>query len=152
MLWNPQYPDLSRWLGCDTEEFKERTLLEFAHGKLRVLISKPSICGFGLNFQAATNQAFVGVTDSFEAYYQAVRRSWRFGQKSPVNVHVFASNQEGAVVANLRRKEAIANAMADAMAAETLEASCGRRLSARRKTRTSINLAADRFAVVLEAS
>jgi hypothetical protein len=120
--------------GCDTEEFKERTLLDFAHGKLRVLISKPSICGFGLNFQAATNQAFVGVTDSFEAYYQAVRRSWRFGQKSEVNVHVFASNQEGAVVANLRRKEAIANAMADAMAAETLEAVRSQVIGAKKNT------------------
>ena len=66
--------------------------------------------------------AFVGVTDSFEAYYQAVRRCWRFGQQRPVDVHVFASQQEGAVVANLRRKEADARAMADAMAAETLEA------------------------------
>jgi hypothetical protein len=120
--------------GCDTEEFKERTLLDFAHGKLRVLVSKPSICGFGLNFQAATNQAFVGVTDSFEAYYQAVRRSWRFGQKSEVNVHVFASNQEGAVVANLRRKEAIANAMADAMAAETLEAVRSQVIGAKKNT------------------
>ena len=120
--------------GCDTEEFKERTLLDFAHGKLRVLISKPSICGFGLNFQAATNQAFVGVTDSFEAYYQAVRRSWRFGQKSEVNVHVFASNQEGAVVANLRRKEAIANAMAEAMAAETLESVRSQVIGAKKNT------------------
>jgi hypothetical protein len=108
--------------GCDTEEFKERNLLDFAHGKTRVLISKPSICGFGLNFQAAANMSFVGVTDSFEAYYQAVRRSWRFGQTRPVNVHVFASNQEGAVVANLKRKESDAKAMSEAMAKETLEA------------------------------
>jgi hypothetical protein len=120
--------------GCDTEEFKERTLLDFAHGKLRVLVSKPSICGFGLNFQAAKNQAFVGVTDSFEAYYQAVRRSWRFGQTSEVNVHVFASNQEGAVVANLRRKEAIANAMAEAMAAETIEAVRSQVVGAKKNT------------------
>ena len=66
--------------------------------------------------------AFVGVTDSFEAYYQAVRRCWRFGQKKPVDVHIFASNQEGAVVQNLRRKEADAKKMAEAMAAETIEA------------------------------
>jgi hypothetical protein len=74
------------------------------------------------------------VTDSFEAYYQAVRRSWRFGQKSPVDVHVFASNQEGAVVANLRRKETIANAMADAMAAETLEAVRSQVIGAKKNT------------------
>ena len=63
--------------------------------------------------------AFVGVTDSFEAYYQAVRRCWRFGQKRPVDVHVFASEQEGAVIANLKRKEREAEAMGRALAAET---------------------------------
>lgn len=66
--------------------------------------------------------AFVGVTDSFEAYYQAVRRCWRFGQKRPVHVHIFASEQEGSVVANLARKEADAKAMAESLSAETLEA------------------------------
>lgn len=127
-------PDSVQVAGCDTEEFKEKTMLEFAHGKIRVLVSKPSICGFGLNFQAATNQAFVGVTDSFEKYYQAVRRSWRFGQKNEVNVHVFASNIEGAVVANLRRKEIDAKAMADAMAAETLDAVRSSVVGARKDT------------------
>jgi hypothetical protein len=108
--------------GADDADVKEHRLHDFAHGKIRVLVSKPSICGFGLNWQHCARMAFVGVTDSFEAYYQAVRRCWRFGQQRPVDVHVFASQQEGAVVANLRRKEADAMAMADAMAAETLEA------------------------------
>ena len=75
-----------------------------------------------MNWQHCDRQAFVGVTDSWETYYQAVRRCWRFGQKNPVHVHVFASNQEGAVVANLSRKERDARAMADAMASETLAA------------------------------
>lgn len=91
-------------------------------GNVQVMISKPSVFGWGLNWQHCARMAFVGVTDSFEAYYQAVRRCWRFGQQRPVDVHVFASQQEGAVVANLRRKEADARAMADAMAAETLDA------------------------------
>ena len=108
--------------GADDVETKERRLHDFAHGKVRVLVSKPSICGFGLNWQHCARMSFVGVTDSFESYYQAVRRCWRFGQKKPVDVHVFASNQEGAVVANLRRKEADAKAMAAAMATETLDA------------------------------
>ncbi len=108
--------------GSDDADVKEQRLHDFAHGKIRVLVSKPSICGFGLNWQHCARMAFVGVTDSFEAYYQAVRRCWRFGQKRPVDVHVFASQQEGSVVANLRRKESDARAMADAMAAETLEA------------------------------
>ena len=108
--------------GSDDADLKERRLHDFAHGKIRVLVSKPSICGFGLNWQHCAHMAFVGVTDSFEAYYQAVRRCWRFGQKRPVDVHIFASQQEGAVVANLRRKEAAAKEMSDAMAAETMEA------------------------------
>ena len=107
--------------GADDADVKEQRLHDFAHGKIRVLVSKPSICGFGLNWQHCARMAFVGVTDSFEAYYQAVRRCWRFGQHRPVDVHVFASSAEGAVVANLRRKEADAKAMAEAMAAETLE-------------------------------
>lgn len=108
--------------GADDADVKEQLLHDFANGKIRVLVSKPSICGFGLNWQHCARMAFVGVTDSFEAYYQAVRRCWRFGQKHPVDVHVFASQQEGAVVANLRRKEADARAMADAMASETMSA------------------------------
>lgn len=108
--------------GADDAETKEQRLHDFAHGKIRVLVSKPSICGFGLNWQHCARMAFVGVTDSFEAYYQAVRRCWRFGQSRPVDVHVFASQQEGAVVANLKRKEQDAKAMADAMASETIGA------------------------------
>lgn len=108
--------------GADSTETKEQRLHDFAHGHARVLVSKPSICGFGLNWQHCNRMAFVGVTDSFEAYYQAVRRCWRFGQTRPVDVHVFASNQEGAVVANLQRKETDARAMSAAMAGETLAA------------------------------
>lgn len=115
-------PDAIQIAGADDTETKERRLADFSHGRARVLISKPSICGFGLNWQGCARMAFVGVTDSFEAYYQAVRRCWRFGQSRPVDVHVFASNLEGAVVANLKRKEADARAMAEAMAAETMEA------------------------------
>lgn len=108
--------------GKHDEDTKEKRLHQFKDGTARVLISKCSITGFGLNWQHCKRMAFVGVTDSFEAYYQAVRRCWRFGQKSPVDVHIFASNQEGAVVNNLKRKEADAKAMADAMSIETLDA------------------------------
>jgi superfamily II DNA or RNA helicase len=107
--------------GADDADVKEKRLHDFAHGNTRVLVSKPSICGFGLNWQHCQNMAFVGVTDSFEAYYQAVRRCWRFGQSRAVDVHVFSSNMEGAVVANLKRKEADAKAMADAMSSETAD-------------------------------
>lgn len=108
--------------GSDDPEVKERRLHDFAHGRIRVLVSKPSICGFGLNWQHCARMAFVGVTDSYEAYYQAIRRCWRFGQNRPVDVHVFASEAEGSVVANLRKKEQIATEMGAAMSAESLEA------------------------------
>ena len=115
-------PDAVEVRGNDDDDVKEQRLMDFAHGKIRVLISKPRIAGWGMNFQICARIAFVGVTDSFEAYYQAVRRCWRFGQKRPVHVHIFASEQEGSVVANLARKEADAKAMAESLSAETLEA------------------------------
>lgn len=108
--------------GSDDVDTKEERLRAFAEGRARVLVSKPSICGWGLNWQHAARMAFVGVTDSYEAYYQAVRRCWRFGQKREVHVHIFASKAEGAVVANLKRKERDAGDMADALSAETRDA------------------------------
>lgn len=108
--------------GSDDVDTKERRLMDFASGRARVLVSKPSICGWGLNWQHAARMAFVGVTDSYEAYYQAVRRCWRFGQKREVHVHIFASKAEGSVVANLKRKEREAGQMADALSAETYDA------------------------------
>jgi hypothetical protein len=108
--------------GKDDNDTKEQRLMDFAAGRARVLVSKGSITGRGLNWQHAARMAFVGVTDSFETYYQCVRREWRFGQKRPVHVHIFASRQEGAVVANLKRKEADAAAMAESLGAETRDA------------------------------
>jgi len=108
--------------GADDTDTKEERLQAFAAGKFRVLVSKPSICGWGLNWQHSARMAFVGVTDSYEAYYQAVRRCWRFGQKRPVHVHIFASKTEGAVVANLKRKERDAQQMAESLSAETHDA------------------------------
>lgn len=107
--------------GKDSTEMKEQRLRDFAAGKIRVLVSKTSICGWGLNWQHCARMAFVGVTDSFESYYQAVRRCWRFGQKRAVYVHIFASGQEGAIVANLKRKERDALSMSESLSAETRE-------------------------------
>lgn len=105
--------------GSDTIEQKEQRLVDFATGKTRVLVTKPSIAGFGLNWQHCAHMAFVGLTDSWEAYYQAVRRCWRFGQKRAVEVHVFASELEGAVVKNVERKAKDAEAMSEALSKET---------------------------------
>lgn len=108
--------------GSQSVDEKESRLRDFAEGRGRVIVSKPSICGFGLNWQHCARMAFVGVTDSYEAYYQAMRRIWRFGQKSECRVHLFASEVEGSVVANLERKAADAAKMADELTRETRDA------------------------------
>ena len=101
--------------GPDPDEWKEKAVLDFTAGKHRALISKPSMFGYGLNLQNCHNIAFVGLSDSFEQLYQATRRSWRFGQKYPVHVHIITSEAEGAVVKNIERKEAQAEQLAAGM-------------------------------------
>jgi hypothetical protein len=105
--------------GDQDEATKERILREFAEGKIRVLIGKPSMCGFGLNWQHCSKMIFVGLNDSWEQIYQAIRRCWRFGQKRPVDVWFVAADIEGNVVANIERKDRQAKEMADRMIAET---------------------------------
>lgn len=122
--------------GADDIDTKERRLIDFAEGRERALVSKPSIAGHGLNFQHAARMAFVGVTDSYEAYYQAVRREWRFGQTRPVHVHIFASKAEGAVLSNIKRKEAEAAEMADQLSAETRDAVVANVIGLVRETNT----------------
>jgi DNA modification methylase len=92
--------------GSDSVEQKESTIDAFTDGSLRVLITKPSIAGFGMNWQHCNHTAFVGLSDSWEQYYQAIRRFYRFGQKKPVYVHVVSAESEGAVVENIKRKDA----------------------------------------------
>ncbi|MBK7082335.1 MAG: helicase [Betaproteobacteria bacterium] len=115
-------PDAVEIRGADDADEKERRLHDFAHGRTRVLVTKPSIAGWGLNWQHCAQVAFVGVTDSYEAYYQAVRRCWRFGQQRQVDVHIFSSATEGAVLANLQRKEVAARSMAESLSSATLGA------------------------------
>lgn len=101
--------------GSDKEHIKEQKLIDFSTGKIRVLVTKPTICGFGMNWQHCADTGFVGLNDSFEQLYQAIRRFWRFGQTKPVNVHYVSSSIEGAVIANLKRKEADAERMGNEM-------------------------------------
>lgn len=105
--------------GSDDADVKEQRLRDFADGKIRVLVTKSKIAGWGLNWQHCARVAFVGVTDSWESYYQAIRRCWRFGQKREVQAHIFASELEGAIVANLKRKETDAATMAESLSTET---------------------------------
>jgi hypothetical protein len=79
------------------------------------MISKSSIAGFGLNWQHCNNMAFVNLTHSFEDQYQAIRRCWRFGQKRPVNVHLFLLESEISILENVERKQREADAMASNM-------------------------------------
>lgn len=91
--------------GADSDEHKESSMLGFADGSIKYLVSKPSICGFGMNFQKCHNMIFCGLSDSYEKFYQAVRRCYRFGQKSEVNVYVIISQKEMAVLNNIKRKQ-----------------------------------------------
>ncbi len=92
--------------GSDSPESKTKNMMDFSGGKLRVLISKGKIAGFGMNWQHCARMAFVGMDDSFEKFYQCVRRCYRFGQKRKVQIHIFVSEAEGQIMENIKRKEA----------------------------------------------
>ena len=97
--------------GSDSPENKTKNLLGFAHGQVRVLVSKPKIAGYGMNWQHCARVAFVGLDDSFEKFYQAVRRCYRFGQKREVQVHIFTAENEGQILQNIKRKEVLHHEM-----------------------------------------
>ena len=107
--------------GANTDEQKTERMLGFAAGNFRVLVTKPQIAGFGMNWQNCHNMAFAGLTHSYERFYQAVRRCWRFGQTNAVDVHVVLSEPERPVLTNIRRKEASAAEMASAMVGHVCE-------------------------------
>ena len=89
--------------------------MDFSTGKIKKLITKPRIAGFGMNWQHCNNVAFVGLSDSYEQFYQAVRRCWRFGQTKQVNCYIITADTEGNVVANIKRKERDSERMARSM-------------------------------------
>ena len=107
--------------GSDKPEDKIDRMIGFSEGRYRVIVTKSSIAGFGMNWQHCANVAVIGLSDSFEELYQLIRRHYRFGQKRPVNVYVFASEAEGAVVANIQRKEKQAAEMMESIVAEMRE-------------------------------
>ncbi len=112
---------------------KEEALLDFTDGTKRAVVTKPSIAGFGMNWQHCHNMAFLGIDNSYEKFYQAVRRCWRFGQTEPVDVHVIVSDRDGAIARNLQRKEAEAREMSDGMIEAMAETSRDEIQSARRE-------------------
>ena len=98
--------------GSDDDEVKEERFFAFASGQIRVIVSKPVIAGYGLNWQHCAHQTFFP-SHSFEQYYQAVRRCWRFGQTQPVTVDMVTSEGESGVLANLQRKTEASDYMFD---------------------------------------
>ena len=112
-------PDAVEVKGSDSPEWKEEAMIGFADGKYRVLITKPSIAGFGMNWQHCHKVAFCGMSHSYEQFYQAVRRCWRFGQSNPVDVELFVTDLEESIVANVLRKKDDSEGMKAEMMART---------------------------------
>lgn len=104
--------------GSWSPEDKATALLAFADGEIRYLITKPSIAAFGLNWQHCARMAFVGLSDSYEAYYQAIRRCYRYGQHRRVQAHIILSSLESQIAANVARKERQAAAIGDELVRE----------------------------------
>lgn len=112
-------PDAVEVRGSDSPEWKEEAMIGFADGKYRVLITKPSIAGFGMNWQHCHRVAFCGMSHSYEQFYQAVRRCWRFGQTHSVEVEIFVTDLEESIVANVLRKKEDTEGMKTEMLART---------------------------------
>lgn len=107
--------------GSDNAKDKSDRMLGFTVGLSKCLVTKPSIAGFGMNWQQCSKMIFVGLSDSYEQYYQAVRRCWRFGQQKPVDVYIVISSREGCVKENIERKQADCEKMRQAMVEQSKE-------------------------------
>lgn len=101
--------------GSDTPEHKENSVIGFADSTIKKLVTKPSIAGFGVNWQSCHNMIFCGLSDSFEMFYQAIRRCWRFGQTQSVNVYIVIGDREQVILKNIERKEQAARNMTSEM-------------------------------------
>jgi len=108
--------------GSMSADVKEERIIAFSTGQQRILITKPSIAGFGLNWQHCARQAFVGLSFSYESFYQAIRRSYRFGQTRPVHVHVAMADTEKAIWDVVSRKAEDHTTMKNAMRASMARA------------------------------
>ena len=108
--------------GSWTPDAKAQALEAFQDGKIRVLVTKPSIAGFGMNFQNCSRMAFLGLSDSYESYYQAIRRCWRYGQRDAVEAHIIVSQLESQIVDNVTRKERQADVATGALIRHMREA------------------------------
>jgi DNA modification methylase len=112
------FDDVVTVKGEDSIEFKSTSMIDFKHGKHRILNTKGKIAGFGMNFQNSHNAAFIGLSDSFEMYYQLIRRQYRFGQPFPVNAYIVITTAEQSILSNVLRKEKENAEMIDAVVKE----------------------------------
>lgn len=101
--------------GSDDISYREKVVNDFLNGDLKILISKPSIFGFGMNFQNINNMIFCGLSYSYESYYQAVRRVYRFGQKKEVNIFIILTNLENQILNIINQKKRIVDEMSKNM-------------------------------------
>ena len=122
--------------GAMSIDEKSKNIMAFSHEEKRVIVTKASIAGYGLNWQHCSTMIFAGMDDSFEKYYQAVRRCHRFGQKKQVTVHIITAETEGAVKANIERKQAQANEMAEKMIDRMRKITTAQIVGARSNTET----------------
>jgi hypothetical protein len=99
-------PEAIEVRGSDSDDKKEQRLLDFADGKIRILISKAKICGYGMNFQRCGLQIFCAPDFSFEDFYQQVRRSYRFGRDGEVNIHLIVTDTMANAKAIIEKKQA----------------------------------------------
>jgi superfamily II DNA or RNA helicase len=116
-------PDCVEVVGSDDSDAKEAKLDAFSRGEVRVMVTKPSIAGFGLNWQHCNHVIFASLSYSYEAYYQAIRRTWRFGQKRPVQVDAIIADSEQGVWRTVKEKMESHNAMKESMRYAALDSS-----------------------------
>jgi DNA modification methylase len=128
------FPEAVEVRGSDSIAHKEERLTAFSEGRARQIITKADIAGFGLNWQHCHNQVFVGLTYSFEKTYQALRRSWRFGQTWPVDAYLIYAESEGNIMQAIREKQEahteMQQAMTEAMRTVGLTGQGGRKMRA----------------------
>jgi DNA modification methylase len=108
-------PEAKEVKGSDTNEWKEKTLLGFANNEFRILITKTKIASFGMNYQNCRNQIFASLDFSFEGLYQAIRRSYRFGQKNEVNIYLITTDTMSNVNEAINQKQKQFEIMQDEM-------------------------------------
>ena len=108
-------PEAREVKGSDTNEWKEKTLLGFAQNEFRILITKTKIASFGMNYQNCRNQIFASLDFSFEGLYQAIRRSYRFGQKEEVNIYLITTDTMANVIQSINTKQKQFEVMQDEM-------------------------------------